>query len=663
MRLIASGVLRGLSAAALTAGALALPSATIPGQGPAAPRLDAYGDPLPAGATARFGSLRWRMAGTVRALAVSPDGTRGAAVNGLGRVTVWDMATGRQLHNLAGSQTGEGCLAFSPDSRYLATGGRRNPFQSGGRRNPFQGGGEDYRVRVWDVRSGQESARLPLQQGAVEAVAFAPDGTALVSGGARQPVIVWAFPGGKKLREFPTRAEGVQPFALAPNGRWLAVADDARTLTLYSFDRGVRRWTVQTAGGLAAYRFSADSRCLLTEGEDKLCLWEVATGKERLQIDLERSLWRHAYLVPDGRKVALIGAGREIRWLDAFSGKAVGVWPESLYRVLALAFSPDGRRVVSAEVGGDLRVWDAATGKVLQAPAGPHQGCCSLVFSPDGKTLLAGSTDLHFLDSRTLREQGRAHVETEWNFGPVWPHLLDVSPDGTLAAAVGADGEILLVDPRSRKLVRTLERRGWRAQSLAFGPDGTKLYAAGPRDGALRVWDVRSGKEDPPLCTDLVWGSNLAVAPARGQLAVATGGRKPRCRLWDLRTGQELPDLSDAPDSILLSRDGKRLAAYHHNSHLTVWDVAKRVALRRFDVRQNPVTACTFSPDGRLLITGHPDRSFNTWDLADGKKRAEVRRHPGAVVALACSPDGTALVSACTGCTVLRWEGAAWQGK
>jgi WD40 repeat protein len=647
MRPRLSRLLYTFCALAIPAGAFSLPAA-----GPMQPRLDAYGDPLPPGATARFGSLRWRMPGDINEVAVSPDGKRVACVNSHGRVAIWDMATGRQLHALAGSETGEGCLAFSPDGRYLATGGRQDPEKRRG----------DYRVRVWEVKTGMERACLPRQEGPILKVAFAPDGKTLISGGSRQPVVVWAFPGGQKLREFLVRGDNSLPFALSPNGRWLAIPD-APALTLYPFERGARHITLQTEGFFDAFRFSADSRWLLTEGPDKLRFWEIATGKERQQIGLAQNSSRRAYPSPDGRKVALIGVDSSIHWLDLSTGKPTGSWSGPLDRVTALAFTPSGRAVVSGEWGA-IRVWDAATGKMVQAPSGPSLGCYALAFSPDGRTLVVGGTDLHFLDGGTLRERKRVHVEEmDWPHGLMWRQSVDVSPDGMLAATVGAEGSILLVSTQSGEVVRTLRRRGLLAHSVAFDPGGKKLYAVGQKDEVLLVWDVGTGKEGPALCTNLVWTSNLAVAPEGGTLAVATGGPKPRCRLWDLRMGKELPGLEDAPDYLLLSRDGRFLAGYHHNSHIAVWDVAKRDKVRRFDFGVKAVTAWAFSADGRLLVLGHSDGSFVTLRLADGKKLAEVRAHTGGVVALACSPDGEALISACSACTVLRWEAAAWKGK
>src|SRR5262245_51971990 len=67
-------------------------------------RLDVNGDPLPAGAVARLGALRFQPRGPVRAAALSPDGkTVAAARHGRGGATeveFLDASTGKSVRTL-----------------------------------------------------------------------------------------------------------------------------------------------------------------------------------------------------------------------------------------------------------------------------------------------------------------------------------------------------------------------------------------------------------------------------------------------------------------------------------------------------------------------------------------------------------------------------------
>src|SRR4051794_271433 len=65
---------------------------------PAAPpgQLDRHGDPLPRGAAARLGSLRYRTAYGDGTLTLSPDGKRAYVTSLFGSVSVIDLTSGRR---------------------------------------------------------------------------------------------------------------------------------------------------------------------------------------------------------------------------------------------------------------------------------------------------------------------------------------------------------------------------------------------------------------------------------------------------------------------------------------------------------------------------------------------------------------------------------------
>ncbi|HKB06013.1 MAG TPA: PQQ-binding-like beta-propeller repeat protein [Gemmataceae bacterium] len=121
-----------------------------------------------------------RVARSDRAAAqFSPDG-RLLAVSTAGRVMILDAVTGRPMQSVE-RRFGEGdvrCLVFSPDGKQVAIGTN----------------GPDAIVRVADVVTAHEQATFVGHAGDVNAVAFAPGGRTLASGGTDQAVILWKVP-------------------------------------------------------------------------------------------------------------------------------------------------------------------------------------------------------------------------------------------------------------------------------------------------------------------------------------------------------------------------------------------------------------------------------------------------------------------------------------
>ena len=106
----------------------------------------------------------------IRAFAATANGKVVAAVveqAAKERFYLWETATGKRVPVWSGRGL-EAPIAFSPDGQTLAAVKHRR--------------GTDYDVVLWDVSTGKERTRMPLNEQGCESVAFSPDGKLLAVG-------------------------------------------------------------------------------------------------------------------------------------------------------------------------------------------------------------------------------------------------------------------------------------------------------------------------------------------------------------------------------------------------------------------------------------------------------------------------------------------------
>lgn len=89
-----------------------------------------------------------------------------------------------------------------------------------------------------------------------------------------------------------------------------------------------------------------------------LRLWETATGKERLQLEVQPGAGWNLAFSPDARTIATGGADGTIRLYDVATGKERRRFPGSGKPVVAVAFCADGKSVASTD-SNSITVWDA----------------------------------------------------------------------------------------------------------------------------------------------------------------------------------------------------------------------------------------------------------------------------------------------------------------
>jgi hypothetical protein len=151
------------------------------------------------------------------AVAFSPDSRLVAAGWCAEGVKVWEVATGRLVHELSGPRGWIRTVAFSSDGRLLA------------------GGGDQGTVWLWDTATGEEVRRLAVPHtDDVGWLAFVPGGTTLVAAGYDWRVRVWDTARGKEQASFPLRGryrDQAVVVALAPEG-WIAEATSRMRMSM-----------------------------------------------------------------------------------------------------------------------------------------------------------------------------------------------------------------------------------------------------------------------------------------------------------------------------------------------------------------------------------------------------------------------------------------------
>jgi WD40 repeat protein len=165
------------------------------------------------------------------------------------------------------------------------------------------------------------------------------------------------------------------------------------------------------------------------------------------------------------------------------------------------------------------------------------------------------------------------------------------SADSTVLAVATDDGRVLIVDPSSARVIRTIHPSP-EPMSLAFSPSG--MLATGSWAGIVTQWDPGSGREiGHPILAGTAPISAIAFDPT-GQTFATAGGSSGLAKLWTTATlqqlGADLPGGQGEWGNVAFTPDGRYLlvvfgdgTAYRWPATVSAWEQhACTVAGRNF---------------------------------------------------------------------------------
>ncbi len=277
-------------------------------------------------------------------VAYSPDSKMIATGGFDNNVILWDSKTGTIIRKLSGLSGFPLSVTFSKDSRYVIAGGK------------------DARVTIWDANTGTLLRSNRGHKGDITDVAIRDDNV-IASASKDKTIRLWEF-NGNFIREFIGHRREVMAIDFSNDGTKIASG---------SADGTVKEWDVSTGKEIRSIRahdgwvrtvaYNHNSTLIASGGDDgKIQIWNRSTGELQNSIIAHSKWLENLSFSPDGRYIVSGGHDNYLVVVDANSGKIVFNSPRQDYYVLSTAFDPSGKHIIScAFQSTNLSVWDASS--------------------------------------------------------------------------------------------------------------------------------------------------------------------------------------------------------------------------------------------------------------------------------------------------------------
>ncbi|MBF2079649.1 MAG: serine/threonine protein kinase [Synechococcales cyanobacterium T60_A2020_003] len=582
---------------------------------------------------------------SVQTLEFSPNGALLVAASG-NSVIVWQTETGRGLRRMPqpGFVTD---LTFSANGAALAI------------------AGTDGTVNIYASNNLAAPPRTFTHPSSVNAIAFSPDGSRLLTGSQDRVARLWDSQKGTLVNYF-VHDRSVVAVAFSPTGAYLATATGSplplhQTHTVFLRDGKTGEIVFQAthSAGITDIAFSADGQRLASASFDHTAsVWDVPSGEPIAQMTHDNGVLSVAFS-PDGRSLVTSSLDNTAQVWELV-GNPVLTTLEHPTTIRQVAFNADGSHVATSGTDKILRLWKTSTGEFLTQFTTP-QPLKAMTFSPVDQILatLADRTVQIWNTNTGTPTLAIAHPE------PI--NAIAFHPNGRYLATASSDNTARVWETNSGLEVARLQHDSF-VEDVTFSPDG-RYVATAALDNTARLWEWQgtSPREVARFAHDS-FVSAVAFSPDGYYLATASLDNT--VRLWNLEKPgtPEVVQLSHVDDVLDLSfsPDGKYLVTTSTSDQapagsagnvVQVWSIP---AGRSVFWYSDPATLATtgFTPDSRFMATVSPTEGVQVWSIPQAEEVA--RLNPDlAVQDIVLAPAGQ-MIAAIGDTALSLWT---WQGQ
>lgn len=498
-------------------------------------------------------------------------------------------------------------------------------------------------------------ARLKEDPHELTSLAFALDGSTLVTGRSDGSISFWDVETGERRVTRNAHNDRVMAIANAPDGRQFASVSCDGRLIVWDAERKPKV-ILMHPDSVITVAFSPVGHLIASGCRDgKIRLWDLKTGQEVGQ--LGKHTWQVSCLAFSSDGSLLVSSGPPD--LD----QTIRIWDvekRQVQRALIgsanfVAFLHDDKTVISGGASDAIRFWNLKEGNTYSRTGSKslkrHDGrVYSIAAACRGNQWISAGQD----GKVVLSQPASFSIELE-----VKLHAFDLAfASGGRQLALACVGSVCLVDVSTGEPVMTIPAKESDWYAVAATPTGS-LVAGASRDYVIAIWDSHTSRKQ-------VCDSTITSEFSPGDLSISPDGTKLAVLAWeDTFCGVHLFDTAsgaflgrfpaEACHTASFSPDNSKLLVDSQND-LLVWDVASRQLVKTLRGHTSTIQATAFSPNGRLIASAGNDRMVRLWDAGSGELRCAMQGHRSDVLTLAFTPDGRSLATADEGGALKLWH-------